>query len=459
MRRNVIIATSCLVALLVCPLAALASGLYVPTVGARAGAMGGAFVGLADDYSAVHYNPAGIYQIHGFQATVSLQDAIPLASREGVLGFVGVPGYGQPIGDALQATSEVNHYFVPGVYVYMDGGAIADKFGICAYTLANYGVEWDGDKLYDDIIDRYSTSPGTPAPPDGPGYRAIVGDAPDYESHVTGYVISPVLAKRLSDKLSIGLTGHMLYASLDLRDGGWHEVTYEDSSKLYPYQSEEALTGTAYGATIGVLYHINPQISVGVTARTPMTVTLEGDIEVDSPLAELVSDKQSEDFDFTFPLWVAGGFAYHDFLFEGFTLTADAEWTQWSEVTGFTRNLATALPEDVEIITDLNWEDALGVHVGVDYRVSRATSIMLGYSTEDGLSTPETFTFVVPQPGHSTFSFGVEQRQDRWTLDLGLVYYIGESISVPYQNLVGDYSQGKNVHDVIVPSVSFTYLF
>ncbi len=454
MRRNVIIVTSCLVALLVCPLAASASGLYTPTVGVRASVMGGAFVGLADDYSAVHYNPAGIYQIRGFQATASLQDAVPMASREAALRFQGAFGYGQPVADALEATSEVNHLVVPGVFIYMDGGAIADKFGLCAYTLADYGVEWDGDKLYDDLMDRYATLPADPA-----GYRQVMGDAPDFESRVTGYVVSPVLAKRFSEKLSIGVTGHMLYASLDLRDGGWHEVSYEDSSKLYPYQTEEALTGTGYGATIGVLYHAHPQISVGLSARTPMTVTLEGDIEVDSPLAELASDKQSEDFDFTFPLWAACGIAYRDFLFDGLILTADVEWTQWSEVTGFTRNLATALPEDVEILTDLDWDDALGVHVGVDYKVSRSTSVLLGFSSLDGLSTPETFTFVMPQPAQQTFSFGIQQRQDRWTLDLGLLYYIGDTVDVDYANSDGDYSQGKNLLDVLVPSVGFSYLF
>ncbi len=454
MRRNLIIATSCLLALLVCPLAASASGLYVPTVGVRASAMGGAFVGLADDYSAVHYNPAGIYQIRGFQATASLQDAVLLASREGTLRFGGASGSAQPVVDALEATSEVNHYFVPGVYIYMDAGSIADKFGICAYTLADYGVEWDGDKLYDDIINRYNTLPDDPA-----GYRQVMGDPPDFESRVTGYVVSPVLAKRLSDKLSVGVTGHLLVASLDLRDGGWFEISDEDSSKLYPYQTEEALTGTGYGATIGALYHVHPQISVGLTVRTPMTVTLEGDIEVDSPLAAAVSERQSEDLDFTFPLWAAGGFAYRDFLFDGLTVTADVEWTQWSEVTGFTRNLSTALPVYVEVLTDLDWEDALGVHVGADYRLSRSTSIMFGYSSVEGLSTPETFDFVMPQQAHSTFSFGFQQRQDRWTLDLGLVYYIGDTVNVAYEPRTGDYSQGKNLHDVLVPSVGFSYLF
>jgi len=453
MRRNQIIAATCLVALLVCPLAASGSGLYVPSVGVRAGVLGGAFVGLADDHSAVHYNPAGIYQIRGFQVGVSLQDAVPLASREGRIRFDGASGFSIPVRDVIEATSEVNHYFIPGVYVYADGGPI-DKIGICAYTLADYGVEWAGDKLYDDILDEYATLPDDPA-----GHRMVMGDAPDFESHVTGYVISPVLAKRFSDKLSIGISGHVLLASLDLKDGGWYEVSVPESSKLYPYQTDESLTGTGYGATVGALYHVNPQISVGLSVRTPITVTMEGEIEVDSPLAEFVSEKQDEDFELTFPLWAAGGVAYRDFLFDGLTMTADLHWTQWSEVSGFSRNLANELPP-VELLTDFEWEDALGVHVGFDYRLSRASSLMLGYSTEDAVTSNEDFTFVMPQQGHSRFSFGFQQRQDRWTLDLGLMYYIGETITVPTSSQRNsDYSQGKNLRDALVPSVAFTYLF
>src|SRR5512143_3591146 len=41
----------------------LANGLNLNGFGARAAAMGGAFVGLADDYTAVFWNPAGLAQL------------------------------------------------------------------------------------------------------------------------------------------------------------------------------------------------------------------------------------------------------------------------------------------------------------------------------------------------------------------------------------------------------------
>src|SRR4030066_397288 len=59
------------------PALALANGLNLNSLGSRALTMGGAFVGLADDFSAIYWNPAGMSQFttrtFGFYGT----DIIP----------------------------------------------------------------------------------------------------------------------------------------------------------------------------------------------------------------------------------------------------------------------------------------------------------------------------------------------------------------------------------------------
>jgi long-chain fatty acid transport protein len=61
---------------------AYANGLYVNSLGSRAMSMGGAFVGLADDFSAAFWNPAAASQMDwitlGFYAAYS----IPSSSYE-----------------------------------------------------------------------------------------------------------------------------------------------------------------------------------------------------------------------------------------------------------------------------------------------------------------------------------------------------------------------------------------
>lgn len=66
---------------------AIANGLNLNSLGSRALAMGGAFVGLADDFSAIYWNPAGIAQFDkqyfGFYGT----DIIPLPSEARLMFF------------------------------------------------------------------------------------------------------------------------------------------------------------------------------------------------------------------------------------------------------------------------------------------------------------------------------------------------------------------------------------
>ena len=86
----------CLAVLILGPVLALGNGFYTPGVGPRASAMGGAFIGLADDYSAVYWNPAGITQIQGMEVTVTGHDVVSLASREGVVRYYGDVEPGHP---------------------------------------------------------------------------------------------------------------------------------------------------------------------------------------------------------------------------------------------------------------------------------------------------------------------------------------------------------------------------
>ena len=53
--------------------------------GARAAAMGGAFVGLADDPSSVYWNPAGLTDINRFQLYFSLETPAEFSSASVVI--------------------------------------------------------------------------------------------------------------------------------------------------------------------------------------------------------------------------------------------------------------------------------------------------------------------------------------------------------------------------------------
>ncbi|MCI0495675.1 hypothetical protein L0Z72_11790, partial [candidate division KSB1 bacterium] len=54
-----------------------ASGVSLTGVGARATALGGNFRGIANDWSAIFWNPAGLTQIKGFHVGASFELVMP----------------------------------------------------------------------------------------------------------------------------------------------------------------------------------------------------------------------------------------------------------------------------------------------------------------------------------------------------------------------------------------------
>jgi len=456
-----------LVALALASGPAAAGGFYVPGVGPRATAMGGAFVGLADDYSAVHWNPAGITQIEGMELTVSAQDVISLASRDGGVRYEGTmqEDIARYVIQNVRATSNADNRVAPGVFFYMDPGPLRGaKLGLTAYTLAEYGSSWDANDVADDVL-RHAYN-----------YNAWVfeGEPPAYETRVRGYVVSPVVAVKLGPSLSVGVAGHALYGHVEMTNGGWVEETElipgdqgtpdQWVMHFHPYERSEDLVGWGFGATVGALYSLNEDVSFGATVRSPITVGMEGDVRVRSTAAALQSAAQSEQFDFTYPMWAGVGVAYRNFLADGIDLTVDLQWTQWGKVAKITRTVESELSYGLGT-TQLDWENTYEVGVGIDYRLTRSTSLYMGYRNAPSPAPDETYDFFIPQTDKSVVSFGIGYRQDVWSMDFCLEYQLGVAREFEVAKNVftigtnGEDVTDKNFEDIMIPSLSFTYGF
>jgi long-chain fatty acid transport protein len=469
MRSSGSILIACLAVLILGPALALANGFYMPTVGSRAGAMGGAFIGLADDYSAVYWNPAGITQIKGMEVTATGHDVVSFASREGFVRFDGYGGAADRFAlGSIGVTSEIHNNIAPGFFFFTDAGplrSVFDKVGVAAYTLTEYASTWRGD----DVFGNGSFIGHA----DDFNYRFLVADMQDYESRMKTYVISPVFAKEVVPGLSIGVTANFAYSHFTLSDVFME--TYvdtietpnpDDDYALYitPVQVTDDVTGWGYGATVGVLYRASTQVSAGLVFRTPMTVSYDGVYSIGaSGGGEVVEYQYNSDFELKFPMWAGAGFAYRDFLFDGLTMTGDVQWTAWSSIESIDRNVLWGgawSDDDLEMLegletTELNWEDTVQVGVGFDIRLGRSTSLNLGYRNSPSPVSDENYDFVMPQTAKNVLAGGVTYRQDFWRASFALEYHAGDE-----RRIVGsDEMDGKHVEDLLIPSLSFTYAF
>jgi long-chain fatty acid transport protein len=464
---------TCLVALAAIPALAFGNGLYSPGVGARAGAMGGAFIGLADDYSAVYWNPAGITQIKGMELTVTGADVASMASREGFVRFEGLEGAldeGRYAFGEVGATSGNSLRIAPGFFFYTDPGpmrSVVDKVGIAVYTLTEYGAKWDGS----DVLDRVFS----PVHEYGYDILGVVGDRQDYESRIRNYTISPVIAKEIIPGLSLGLAGNLTYSHFELQDvmmieeAGAIEIPDMDDIwvlNILPFAVKDDVTAWGYGATFGALYRVNRQASVGLSVRSPMTMSYEGTMGVDFRLAYAdtaiaISEKHDATFDLKYPTWAGLGVAWRDAMFDGLTVTADVQWTDWSTFEAINRSIdwgGTEFPEGQRYYfgqVPLEWEDTVEVAVGFDYRLGRSVSMHLGYRNSPSPVPDDTYDFIMPQTAKNVVGLGATMRQDFWRASVAVEYHAGNE-----RNLSGTYDMnGKHVEDIFVPSLSFTYAF
>ncbi len=458
---------TCVAVLILGPVLALANGFYSPTVGPRASAMGGAFIGLADDYSAVYWNPAGITQIKGMELTATGQDVVSLASRDGYVRYYGDTEERYAL-VSLGATSETTNRIAPGVFFFSDAGplrSVFDKVGVAAYTLTEYGSKWNADDVLNgaDFVNHEPTHDFTG--------KYLDGDMQDYESRIKTYVFSPVFAKEVVPGLSVGLTANIGYSHFTVSDVYMEtrvdtvEMPAADDDYylyLHPVQLTDDVAGWGYGATVGVLYRASRQVSAGVVFRSPMTISYDGvyrSVSSDEGEAEYRSD-----FEIKYPMLVGGGFAYRDFLFDGLTMTGDVQWTGWSSIDRIDRNIVWGVwgggwteEERAEFeTTEFNWEDTVEVGVGFDYRLGRSVSLNMGYrNSPSPVGDDSYYNFVFPQSSKDVVAAGVSYRQDFWRAAFAIEYHTGaERIIRETEDM-----NGKHIDDLLIPSLSFTYAF
>ena len=174
-----------------------ANGLNLNGVGSKAIAMGGAFIGQADDYSAIFWNPAGLVQMKKPSLSFFVTDLIPT-------GTYAFPTYG------IDAQSKASMY-PSGALAYFK--PIGEKLviGLGAYVPAGSGAEWNVEDLKPL---SYNITKGK------------AGNDLIWKSMIGVISVSPVVSYKISDQFSVAPPEHQLCV---------HETSEAcDFSPVYP---------------------------------------------------------------------------------------------------------------------------------------------------------------------------------------------------------------------------------
>ncbi len=171
----------------------------------------------------------------------------------------------------------------------------------------------------------------------GLGIYAPFGATSDYENDWVGRYMAdktvvkvvnlqPTIAYKFSDELSIGLGLIGSYAEGELTRSLFTGIDTETGAQLPDGLSEMTGDGWSYGWSLGAIWQPIASTSLGLSYRSAVKHTLEGEAEVTLPTPARITEKAS--LDITLPEQVEISLTHK--LDNRFTLMAGATWTRWS---------------------------------------------------------------------------------------------------------------------------------
>ena len=333
---------------------ALRLGMSGTGVGARALSMGGAYTGVANDYSAIYWNPAGLAQMQYSEFSAGLSY---LSTKDNSTFFGNQEGYTNS-GTALNSLGLVHK--VPTVR-----GSFVIGFGFQRQANFVSGLSFTGFNPNSSIIQTYARN--------GAAYPSDISENIAYQLYLAdidtlrGTFISPItgrvtqLAKVIESgglnnwsvsggvdvakDVSVGVT--LTYVSGTYR----YDRTYEEQDRARVYQTfpydfdrytlEENIDGdiSGFNAKFGLMYRVPDRFRFGLPVKTPTAFTVKesfgstsrayfdnGDVKPSE--AGWTSDGSSE-YGVRTP-WVFGAGA--SVMFGDLVLSGDVEYTDWTQM-------------------------------------------------------------------------------------------------------------------------------
>lgn len=288
-----------------------AGGFALSGVGSKATALGGAFRAIADDGSAMYWNPAGLAFQDENSVSLGGTFILPSASWEPTAAYATAnPGY-----EAKEYEAEKKLRAFPNILLTMANNPRL-KYGLGVYVPYGLGTTWDAYTL-----------PGAPF--------VYAGGFPEHDmlSSIQVIDIHPTVAYRLLPNLSLGAGLSLFYGNIHIA-----QLEINPTSPYTPITFDLAGNGVGYGANIGVMYQPLNRLSIGLSGKIPSDIPLKGEAEIllwtpaqpdGTPPAKL-GGKEDIKATLKLPGEVGLGVAYQ--LCENFILAADYSYTMWERL-------------------------------------------------------------------------------------------------------------------------------
>ncbi len=308
-------------------------------VGLRAAGLSNIYTGVADDSSAVFWNPAGLVQI---------PEGVIDCNFEFYTGIL--PDYTYHDATTGQDYSSTDPFGAPSMF----GATRRGKLAYGAGFYASYGA---GSAVLDNV----------------PGLG-------DFTTAGGGFSLGLSIAYEVSPKLYLGFTGETALGMLEVKGS-----RYEDRGVIIDMEQEYLAINTGYRAVFGIMYKPVTDVRIGVTAKSPTSLKYEGDVKmtvVDGPLPPgfVLADDGSATYTVDIPWYLLTGVSYQ--VTPKMLITAEYAYRWWGDVE-FKESEVEMFNGPQKSASPTNWVDSWTLGLGIKYELSPKlyTSGGISYTT------------------------------------------------------------------------------
>jgi long-chain fatty acid transport protein len=390
---------------------ALAGGFQINEQGAKALAMANAFTGVANNPSAIFFNPAGITQLLGTQFTAGLSVIAPTTKFTG------------PSPETTEWEMEKQVFTPFDVYIthqfdenWYAGLGVNNQYGL--------GTEWPSD---------------------------WAGNLLAVDTEIKSFFFTPVVAYKFSDQFSLSVGGVVSYAEVKI---------LSNILRQPPVVFDLEGNKTSFGFTAGLMYKPLQKLSVGLSYRSEVKFDFEG-TAVSTPASMTIPGVGTIEFphgDVTAPLTTPQNITIGLGITPSpeLTLAADFQYVGWSsydklEITFNNFDLDPRTPGIQNVSSsDRKYENTFIVRGGAEFKTSDVFALRAGVFYDKNPIKTEYVDPTLPDADRVGINVGFGYKfTEKFGVDFGYLLLLFQdrevTNSVPDINFNGTYENMSHV--------------
>jgi long-chain fatty acid transport protein len=370
-------------------------------MGCRAISMGGAFAGVADDPSAIFYNPAGlVFQKGNFNFSVD--------------GFYIWPTHEYTLSTGSKIYSRYNNPLPQVFFTYKTSDRLTLGFGVYV-PYAGGGIDWKKQDL------------GFPM-------RSTLG--------VVSF--TPTIAYQVSEKISLGFNLNFYRGVLNVKT---------EMNPFGPMTEEE--TGSAFSAGIGIMYKPSEKLNLGFSLRGPAKIKLAGTTSITFEMFKLNLDSETT---FHMPWDMEAGFSYK--IMNRLLFSASAQYTLWSVLDKVQKKIKDIpMTGNLEVNEILDFKNILIFRAGFEYHIlPQSVFLRAGIGIDPSASPESTLSATNIDVNKVSLLGGIGYRAGKMQIDAVYAYAFGKEREKKFEEPGGSMIEKYNLN-VSILGLGVTFSF